>query len=367
MANPLITSASEVDSRVEPATKFFDPAASVGIMERYGMSGQSRAFAEDALKSANQIDAAVNYDPQNRRNDLETHEWNRKVQGRADVEYGRKKEQEDAFGAFAKEVYQLDFDNDPDAEKKLGAMASNPLLAGYEPARAILNHRFGEVEVRRKAADQDNDYEKRLADELGSNGFTVVRGDDGKIDRTKTFGQVREDKLGVAKDKAEKEFRAEQTNVVGKERVHYLDMDYAQLDSEIKSGVTNLAKSATAQGIELKVANAEAAQTLLNSDPAMPKEAFVAQVLDLDKKIPDFSGLDRDMQYVALSKAVAELPASQKTLVGLAEGVWSAHHLKRFKKPADPKAPTKNADGTPASPQQGLESPDNDVVLGKIQ
>ena len=83
------------------------------------------------------------------------------------------------------------------------------------------------------------------------------------------------------------------------------------------------------------------------SDPAIEE---VAQVLDLDKKIPDFSGLDRDMQYVALSKAVAELPASQKTLVGLAEGVWSAHHLKRFKKPADPAAPKKPADPNTPTP-----------------
>jgi hypothetical protein len=349
MANPLIASAAEVDSRVEPATKFFDPAASVGIMERYGMSGQSRAFAEDALKSANEIDKASNYDPQNRRNDLETHEWNRKVQGRADVEYGRKKEQEDAFGAFAKEIYGLNFDTDPEAENKLGAMASNPLLADYEPARAILNHRFGEVEVRRKAADQDNDYEKRLADELGSNGFTVVRGDDGKIDRTKTFGQVREDKIGAAKAKDAEKVRGETLEEIGKDNAILLDQSYEYVTQSRSSRAKGTVDAAAAQKVPLFKSTDKDITSLLDATPDMPKDAFIAQVVDLGKSIPIPEGADPMTAYLAALNNKAELPPALKPLVQSLEDTWAAHRVMLRKAPPK-KADAPAAAGAPPAP-----------------
>jgi hypothetical protein len=346
MPNPLYTSAAEVVP-VQPATRFFDPGESLGIMQRYGMSAANRAFAEDALKSANEIDRAANFDPVDRRNRLEQHEWNREIKGRADVEYDRKKEQESAFGAFAKEVYALDFDNDPEAEKKLGTMASDPLLADYEPARAILNHRFGELDLRRRErmqqADKENTLEWKLATEAGVDP-TSLYNKDGKLDIGKTVEAIRALQDRETQAKAGRVRTDTLTDAVGKED-GVLFLPETDIDAELTGRVKGLVDAGYDKKLVLH--DVGGINKVLTDNPTIPKEAFVAQVTDLAKRLNIPDDEDRTVRLAAALNNKAELPPELKSVVTSAERVWNAHFAKQ-RRATKPAATTATSDQTPA-------------------
>jgi len=329
MPNTLQSYASEVVP-VQPTTRFFDPAPGLNIMQRYGMSGSSRAFAEDALKSANEIDKAANYDPIARRNNLEQHEWNRKIRDREDADYEEKKDFESTLGEFLTGIAAVD-PMAADFDAKMAALLADPAAARHEAVKAIYNLKVSQREQNMQDRAKDLDYEKRLADELGSRGFKVVVGEDGRLDRDKTFGGVRDDKLGEERTKAEKDRLAILTDAVGKEDGILFD-PATDVDAELGGRIKGLVDAGAAQKIE--VPDAAGLTKILNDNPSISKEAFVAQVTDLGKRMQLPEGADRTAQIVAALNNKAELPPELKPVVASAERVWNAHFAKRQRKPA---------------------------------
>jgi hypothetical protein len=343
MPNPLLTSAAEVIP-VQPTTRFFDPGESLGIMQRYGMSAANRAFAEDALKSANEIDRAANYDPINRRNDLERHGWNRTIQDREDKDYMEKKEFESTLGTFLVDMAKLDETAD-DFDERAAALMADPAAANHDAVKATYNLKVSQREqfMRERAAraDKENTLEWRLATDAGIDPTSLYT--DGKLDITKTADAIRTLQERESGAKSAKDQMEALKKSVSDDSQYLLDLPQEALTEMLPGRVRGLVEGASAQGLETP--GTDGVLALLEGNPDIGKNAFIAQILDLGKRLEIPDGDDRDARLAAILNTRAELPEQLKPLVRDAERVWDVHQARRFsaKPPAKkPTAPTRN-------------------------
>jgi hypothetical protein len=348
MPSPLLSAAAEVGSPVEPATKFFDPSASLGIMQRYGMSGQSRAFAEDALKSANEIDQAANYDPINRRNDLERHTWAREAKDKSDLAYEEKKTFENTLGTYLVDFARLD-ENADDFDEKLAAMTADPRALDNEAVKAIYNLKVNQREQLSRQKLQTMEYEKRLGDEIiqltGAKPEEVWQ-PDGNVNRDNMPTLFTAKAIAKSQSEQAEKVRAETLDEIGKDNAILLDQPYEDVSKSRSSRAKGTVDAATAQKIPLFKATDKEITDLLDANPDMPKEAFIAQVVDLGKVLSLPAGTDPNGTAGILASLTnrAELPPALKPLVKSLDDTWAAHRVMMRKSPskmaADPDAPT---------------------------
>jgi hypothetical protein len=341
MANPLYTSAAEVIP-VQPTTRFFDPGESLGIMQRYGMSAANRAFAEDALKSANEIDKAANYDPINRRNELDRHGWAREIKDREDQAHNEKKEFETTLGEFLTGVAAVS-PEDPDFDNKMAGFLADPAAANHEAVKAIYNLKVGQREMsmreRQIKAEKENTLEWKLAAEAGVDPTTLYT--DGKLDIGKTAEAIRTLQEQQAQAKAQKDRADTLRKSVSDDQQYLFDLPSATLTEELTGRIRGLVAGATEQ--DLKTPGVEGINKLLTDNPALGKNAFIAQVLDLGKRLELPEGDDREARLAAILNTRAELPEPLKPLVRDAERVWDAHHARRAGPPPKSAAPSGEA------------------------
>jgi hypothetical protein len=347
MANPLTTSAAEVVP-VNPPTRFFDPGESLGIMQRYGMSAANRAFAEDALKSANEIDEAANYDPVDRRNQLDEYERKKKVYDREDAQYQDKKAFENTLGTFLVDMASIKED-DEDFDVKTAKLLANPAAAEHEAVKAVYNLKVQNRANMQREKLQQQEYDRRFGDEIVQ--MTGAKPEDiydekGNLARDKVAtiitGRNQAKLQGEAADKQRETLQ----DAIGKKDAYLLDRSREEVDKEFLGRTTGLVDAAKHQGIE--VPDAKALGGIFEANPNISRAAFVAQTLDLGKRLPIKEGADKDDIIMAMLENKAELPAELKPLVDAAEDVWSAGFARRNT------APSKKA---PAEPQQKPKNP----------
>lgn len=366
MANPLISSAAEVGSPVEPTTKFFDPSASLGIMQRYGMSGQSRAFAEDALKSANEIDQSVNYDPQNRRNDLERHNWNREAKDKADLDYEEKKTFETTLGTFLVDFAKLD-ENADDFDEKLALMIKDPRALDNDAVKSIYNLKVNQREQASRLKEVNNARNNAVLESWAGAGFDPV-------DITDETGAFNPGKAAQAKrktDTATLQSKAAAQDREDRLKFYNGDKDVADATTEeqveplfkvrskvfLESGAP-LAVSTTppaeGQPSEFDVLNAEA--------PGLTAEQYLARLMKFDISGDALSGLtDPTERYLAImSRGAAAKDPSLAPAAKAALGMWSAAHARGRL----PKSPTKKAsDSSKPAEKPKTTYPTNDDLF----
>lgn len=347
MADPLLSYAAEV-APVRPTTRFFEPGDSLGIMQRYGMSAANRAFAEDALKSANEIDAAANYDPIHRRNTLEAHEWERQAKDKDDLKYQEKKEFEATLGTFLVDFAKLDTE-DPEFDSKVAKMIADPRALDNEAVKAVYNLKIGQREQANRDNSQRLDYERRLADELSSisgRPATDFVDDKGFVNRTKAgaaFRGVTEAK--AQKEQSEKDF-ARDAEVLGEADAPLLQRpreENLKLRSQRTADLFNAAK---AQGLSLLKGAAKEVDGILDSSPGITEEAFVAQVVNLGKVDSKTQYTDPTAQALAAFKGDLEVPPGTRQMIDAARGIWRANRAAnrtRYTPPKDDLPPDTDA------------------------
>lgn len=165
---PDLTTAAADFTDVRPRTSYLDPAQGLNIMQRYGASQVGRGFAEDALKSANEIDKASNYDPQNRRNDLESHEWQRTIKDRADEEYEQKKGFDKDRAQFLIDFARLD-PEDPLYDEKAATFMADPRVQEDTAFKAMWNTRESQRGDLRRQQSQRETTHSTMAEEFALN------------------------------------------------------------------------------------------------------------------------------------------------------------------------------------------------------
>jgi hypothetical protein len=142
MFNPLTSAASQVVP-VQPTTSFFDTSASLGVMERYGMSAGARSAAEEGFKSMAGIAAT-------------SHQL--RALDREDLAYEEKRDFENTLGQFVIGLAQLDEDAD-DFDEKVAGMLADPRALDNETVRAIYNlkvqQRSEKTRLREVAAERN--------------------------------------------------------------------------------------------------------------------------------------------------------------------------------------------------------------------
>lgn len=325
MANPLYSSAAEV-MPVQPTTRFFDPGESLGIMQRYGMSSANRAFAEDALKSANEIDKAANFDPINRRNELEQHEWNRKIKDRQDQEYEEKKTFETTLGTFLVDMAKLDETAD-DFDEKAAALLADPAAANHDAVKAVYNLKVGQREqvLRERAvkAEKENTLEWKLATEAGVDP-TSLYDEDGELDIGKTAEAIRALQDRKIQAEAGKEHLETLQKAVNPRNSYLLDATPERLEAAETGFKTGLIAAAKRQN--LPVADTAAIDDALGKEPS--KAAFVAQILDLGNKQTDGTPNSAD-RVIKIINGEEKVDDATKKLVDAAEDVWDVRFAKR--------------------------------------
>jgi hypothetical protein len=340
--NTLVSSAAEVDSQVEPATKFFDPSASLGIMQRYGMSGQSRAFAEDALKSANEIDQAVNYDPINRRNDLERHDWAREAKDKADLAYDEKKNFETTLGTFLVDFARLD-ENADDFDEKLTQFISDPRALNNEAVRSIYNLKVGQREQASRQKEVAGSRNNAVLESWSQSGYDPadITNDAGMFDPTKAAKARQKESAEVMQSKAAEKGREERLVLYNGDR----DVADATTVEQVEPIFKIRSKVFLESGAPLAISTTPTAEgqpsefdILNNEAPGLTAEQYVARLIKYDIPEADLTGLNETERVIKLmSKGGDTKDPSLATAAKAALGMWSAAHARGRL----PKAPNK--------------------------
>jgi hypothetical protein len=345
MADPLYSAAADV-APVKMPTQFFDPSEALGITQKYGMSYANRGFAEDALKSANEIDKAANYDPVNRRNDLERHNRAMVLADREDLAYAEKKEFEDTLGTFLIDMAKLK--DDPNGPEKAALMFQDPAAAENPSVKAMFNVLNNHWETERSVRNADDQFAQRMQAEIATNfgvDPTVMLNEDGKLDWgkvAKTAAEVNQAKLNAEAGKVN---RDTERDVIGKDSP-LVDIQYReQADQVIAERTKSLYDSAAAQNLPINVSQEDMAK-LLERAPDMSKSAFVAQVLDLGKTLNMPPNLTETERQLFLLKAQESLPTELKTMVAATEDLWGAAYIKA-RRPKAPASAYKTQELTP--------------------
>jgi hypothetical protein len=239
--------------------------------------------------------------------------------------------------------------DDEDADKRLAELAADPAIRDYEPARAILNNRFGELETRRRERVQRQEKENSIEWRLAEAGIDPkeIYSEDGRLDTNKAAEAFR--RLGEAEAGAKA--RKEQLDDLKKpldEEAHLLDQPQEANIKLREERLKGLEAAASRQ--EVKIPDSVAAAKLL--DEGISKAAFVAAVLDFNKTIQPPKGLSKDQEWLYILKAREQQNPALKQLSQAAVEVWRAHYAIQHtspgeKTPAGEKAPGHRVGSTP--------------------
>lgn len=343
MADPLTYAAAQVAPGVRPATNFFEPSESLNIIDRYTLSMQARAFAEGALKSADEIDERANFNPQQRRNTLEKHEWDRTLKDREDLAYKEKKEFEAARGQFLIQIAGLN-DEDEQFDTQLSeVLGADPRLADDDAVKQIINIKLQNRENRIQQGEYDRRFDKEAAARAAADGAPVDKLTDpatGKFDFA-GYGKWKfEQEQSAAKGKAADAARDDARKTYGDDEPVISAGAAEDLEPVVTARKTGLTDAAKNQGIGL-TGNLD---DLVAKAPTLGKNAFIASVLQLSGS----SGAPKDEKEAADLLSLLAQDTSQankyRTVMGAAGELWNAANRKgllpsKGKRPSDPAQP----------------------------
>lgn len=359
MPNSLLPAAAEY-TPISPATNYLAP--SLNIMDRYASASSGLAEAEDLLKSSNEIDKAINFDPQNRRDILEKHNWDRVTKDREDEQYAQKKNFDSARGQFLTDLARIDED-DPEFDSKVAGMFADPAAAEDPAVKSILGLKVANRQNARAIEKQESAYNQRVIGEMATQfGIdpTEITSEKGTVDYHKVAAVGARATTAKAEREAAKSKREEVLKFYDGDR-DVVDADSAEkLDPLITNRRKALESAAVAQGKKMSVEGAKL-DTLIQSAPGLGKDAFAANALVL-------SGADAPPKEVANDPNALQLWVLQngdktsptaKALVESAHSLWNAAHAKgRLAPPVVKGAPqgqTPTTEGGVAPPETAAQ------------
>lgn len=329
MPNSLLAAAAEY-TPISPATNYLAP--SLNIMDRYSSASSGRAHAEDALKSANEIDKASNFDPQNRRDILEKHTWDRITKDREDEQYAQKKDFDSARGQFLTDLARIDED-DPEFDSKVAGMFADPAAAEDPAVKSILGLKVANRQNARAIEKQESAYNQRVVGEMATQ-FGVdpaeITSENGVVDFRKVAAIGAQATSAKAEREASKAKREETLRFYGGD-LDVVDADSAEkLDPLITNRRTALESAAKAQGKKMSVEGTKLDE-LIKSAPGLGKDAFAANALALSgvdgpsKDISSAPGFDINLWVLQNGDKTSP---TAKALVESAHSLWNAAHAK---------------------------------------
>lgn len=354
MPNALVPAAAEFTT-VEPTTKFFDPKESMDLMQRYSLSSRARAFAEGALNSANEIDNAANFEPQDRRNRLERHEWERSIKDRDDEKYQQKKDFETTRAQFLVDMARVD-DDDPEFDTKIAGFFADPAAAEDDAVKAIYNLKIQGREDKRRQVEQDRDYQKRLQGQLAEGGYNVqdLLNEQGDVDINRLSGVAQKSntaKLGREQADAE---RTRLKSIYGPDPLIDVVQSQEDMDPHIETRLKEFKKAAVTQKIPLAFGDSPEDQArigeLLASAPQMEVDAFVGQLLKLEAPTGITEGMSSEERMTKLLNNTRGNNRPVDSVWKAAQSLWNVANRRGFlasKKPTDSEQGEESPDVTP--------------------
>ena len=320
---PLDTAAAEIVP-VTPRTNYFDPGFSRDVTFRYAQSAQNRAFAEDALKSADAIDQYGRYNPARR--DYEIARMDREqntIWDREDEEYNRKKEFEDVRGQYAIELAQLKPD-DPALLEKVAALSADTLASEDPFIKSIVNIKLRERDDLQRDQQREAEYEKRFADDIGMT-FGVdtasLLGEDGRVDRLKVAALVQGKRRDEVIADVTKEIREEEKIAYGDDLSVVDARDRGSLGRILDDRKKSFLAAAERQGAPVDPAVLD---NVVASAGSLTKDMFATQIVKAaGESVPEDATIGELLSASAADKAKTQ---RIRALVNSAHGLWNAAH-----------------------------------------
>lgn len=365
MADPLLSSASQLAPSVEPKTSFFDQGLATNIMQRYALSSENRAFAEETVKSAAAIDDMRYRQAQQARQSV--------VWDREDEDYKTKKEYEDLRGQVLVDVAGLDENAEDFDVKVAGLLKSNPMLGEDTAVKSILASKENKRSQMLAQRERDATRMSAIAETVGQWGGKMedILTPEGTIDYTKfaAIGAKRTQELtDLERSKiqytrgvdAEDRMDTDMGNLYGKD-------DWQALKSLTPSGLDRAASDRAAavltaaekQGVQLDPAAIEAAtKNVLTTS----KDAFVASILPASGSSEPSDGF--------LSPSAAAERDKRKAVVKSVGDLWNVLHRRASTVPTNavpPQAGQPASAGAPPKPAAQPNQNAEDYIQSKLR